>query len=541
MFRSVITVLPPLILPRTYLSVMSTTPSASNKVGNPLDTIYIYPNNSPERKQQKTLRKILRKARDTEFGKLYHFDRMLTAKHNVGLFQKNVPVTDYEHLYKQWWKRMKRGDTDTCWPGKIQYFALSSGTTEGASKFIPVSKHMLRSMLRTSLRQYKSLRKSDIPKNVWRKEVLLIGGSTNLEEKNGRFFGDMSGIQARSLLPNWFKNNQYRPGYDISNIQDWSARVDAIIKHAHKWDIGIICGMPNWITLILQRLVDEYELESIHELWPNLSVYIHGGVYLDPYRDQLSKLFGKSMYFAETYMASEGFFGYSTPASDGDLKLAVGNGVFYEFIPANPHFFDDRKLPVQDAPVYTIAEIKPDVDYALIITNNAGAWRYLIGDVIRFSNTQKGFFKITGRLKHSINICGEHVSGENLRVAFTKACEKLNILPGEFTVAPMVDKQTLSHLWIIAGPKSWNQLALSEKIDKMLKSLNDDYKTARAANLEAPKVIIVRKHVFSNWMSAENKAGNQYKLPLVLSAVQQESLLKFIRYKPVATSDYSNG
>lgn len=541
MLNSCIFLSSPLTSRQIHAALMALTKEKNVPNGNPLDAVYVYPNNSPERKQQKTLRKILRKARDTEFGKLYHFDRMLTAKYNVGLFQKNVPITDYEHLYLHWWKRMKRGDRDTCWPGKIQYFALTSGTTEGASKFIPVSKHMLRSVLKTSLRQYKSLRKSDIPKSVWRKEVLLIGGSTKLEEKNGRFFGDMSGIQAKNILPAWFANNQYRPGYDISNIEDWSARVDAIIKHAHKWDIGIICGMPNWITFILQRLVDAYELESIHELWPNLSVYIHGGVYLDPYRAQLSKLFGKPMFFAETYMASEGFFGYSTPASEGELKLATGNGVFYEFIPANPHFFNDKNLPIPDAPVFTIADIKPNVDYAVIISNNAGAWRYLIGDIVRFSNTSKGFFRITGRLKHTINMCGEHVSGENLRVAFTKACEKLNIVPGEFTVAPMAEDQTFFHLWVIAGPKSWSQLALSDKLDKILKSINDDYRVARSANLEPPRIVIVRNHVFSNWMSIEHKAGNQNQLPLVLSANRSESLLKFIRYKHKMTRDLVNG
>lgn len=510
---------------------MAQKPANGAKSGNPLDAIHTFPRNTPQRKQQKVLRKLLLKAKDTEFGKMYHFDRMITAKHNVALFQKNVPITDYEHIYKHWWKRLKRGDKDTCWPGKIQYFALSSGTTEGTSKFIPVSKHMLRSLLKISLRQYRALRKLDLPEKIWRKEVLLIGGSTTLEEKNGKFFGDMSGIQAKSILPGWFKNKQYRPGYDISDIPEWDARVEAIVKHAPKWDIGVICGMPNWVLLILQRLVEEYELKTIHDLWPNLRVYIHGGVYIDPYKQQFAKLFGKQMHFSETYMASEGFFGYSTPASDGALKLSTGNNVFFEFIPANPQFFDEKKLPLPDAPVYTIAEIEPDVDYAVVITNNSGAWRYLIGDIIRFSQTEKCYFHITGRLKHSLNICGEHVSGDNLRKAFILACEKLNIQPGEFTLAPMAVDNQYYHLWCIAGPKSWSHIALAAKIDTCLMALNDDYRVARSANLDAPKVVVIRKHMFNNWMSSEHRAGNQNKLPLVLSTPQRDSLLEFIRYK----------
>lgn len=483
-------------------------------------------------KQYKVFRKLIRKAKDTDLGRQYHFDRILSAHYDVDLFRKNVPLHAYEQMYRAWWKKTKRGDKDTCWPGRITHFALSSGTTEGASKYIPVSKQMMRSLLKISLRQAASLRKLDLPEKTFRKEVLLIGGSTTLQEDHGRFFGDMSGISAKSVIPKWFIKKYYRPGYQISNIPDWEARVDAIVLNAPKWDVGIICGMPNWVIYILEKICAHHKIKSIHELWPSFRLYVHGGVFIDPYKAQLEALFTEEVTFAETYMASEGFFGYSTARSAGDLKLVLDKGVFFEFIPVEQGVFDESGTPKPGTATCTIGEVRDNVPYTVVIANNSGAWRYLMGDTIVFTNAANGYFRITGRLKHTLNICGEHVSVDNLRAAWKSVALKLNLQSTEFMVTTLNSDSGIRHCWFIAGPKSWNQLHLDERLDKTLKVLNDDYRVARSANLDSPIVHIVRDHTFRNWLTAENKAGDQYKIPAVLAGERQRSFFKYIRFNP---------
>lgn len=482
-------------------------------------------------KQQRVFRKLIAKAKDTEFGKQYHFDRMLNADYNVSLFQKNVPVFNYETMYRTWWRRVKRGDRDTCWPGVIRYFALSSGTTEGSSKYIPVSKQMIRSLRNIGLRHATSLKKWNVfPENA-AGQVLMVGGSTHLLEDKGRYFGDMSGIQALTIMPKWFVKKYYRPGYEISNIRDWDERVEAIVRNADKWNIGVICGMPNWVVLILQKIMEHYRVESIHEIWPDLKMYVHGGVYIDPYKDFLDKCFSGKVLFAETYMASEGYFGYSTRSSNGSIKLLMDEKTFFEFIPHASGNFEESGLPQAHAPVYTIGQVETDVDYVVVISNNSGAWRYVIGDVIRFTDVEKGYIQIVGRLKHTLNICGEHVSVDNLRAALTKTVDKLGLVFPEFTVYPVSTSEGMYHQWFIAAPRSWEQLSIAERLDVSLSQINDDYRIAREANLLAPKVKVVRPHVFNNWMAMEGKSGGQNKLPAVLNSTQFSGLCRHVRFK----------
>jgi len=471
----------------------------------------------PVLQQYKVFKKLINKAVDTEFGKKFQFDEILTANFDIALFRKLVPIYNYESIYEEWWKRVKRGDVNTCWPGKIKYFALSSGTSKGASKFIPVSKQMLKTIRKTSLKQIVAISEMGLPNKMFGGQVLMIGGSTKLEEKNGLFFGDMSGISMAHAMPDWFNKNYYRPGFDISELTTWKLRVDAIVKQAADWNITVICGMPNWVYYLLEKIVEHYNVKSIHDIWPNFKLYIHGGVYFQPFKSDFEKLLKHPIKFAETYMASEGFFGFSTADSNGNIRLVLNGNVFYEFIPYINENFDDLGMLKNKVKTYTINEIQANTNYALLITNNSGAWRYLIGDVVKFIDVKKAVIQITGRIGKSLNVCGEHVTNTNLLEAFHHMANALEIEPGEFTVFSNYQNGKGVHHWFIAGNKTLTQLAIANKLDKKLAQLNTDYEVARSANLSKPVVHIISKRSMQQWLTKRGKEGNQNKMPVILN------------------------
>ena len=478
-------------------------------------------------KQYKVFRKLIKKAAKTDFGKQFLFEQILTADYDLALFKKLVPVYTYETLYQQWWKRVKRGDKDVCWPGKIKYFALSSGTSSGSSKIIPVSKQMLKTIRKTSLKQITSLKKLGVTNKSVRGEVLMIGGSTKLEEKNNRFFGDMSGISMLNALPRWFLKKYYRPGYAISDLTDWDKRLNEIVLQAKKWNIAVICGMPNWVYLLIEKIVTHYKVETIHEIWPKLQLYVHGGVFFQPYQSDFEKLLKYPLNYAETYMASEGFFGFSTSDSKGGIQLVLDGNIFFEFIPYDNVNFDEHDCLRPNATPITIQQVKKNTNYALVITNNAGAWRYLIGDIIQFVNTETASIKIIGRLGQTLNVCGEHVSATNLIEAYNRVSENLEIESGEFTVVSHYSNGNTTHHWFICGNKVLAKLPIAHKLDKSLMLLNHDYAVARKANLLKPVVHIIPKRTMTQWLAHNGRAGNQYKMPVILSQDKIQPWLEF--------------
>jgi len=478
--------------------------------------------------QYKTFKKLIHTAKDTEFGKQYLFDQILTAKYDLSLFQKLVPIFTYEKIYKEWWKRMKRGDRDTCWPGKIKYFALSSGTTNASSKCIPVSKQMIKSIRKTSMRQMFTMVKFDLPQNTFSNHVLMIGSSTALEEINGKHFGDMSGISAAHAIPKWFAKQYYKPGYEISNIAEWDKRIDAIVKNAPNWNVGVICGIPNWVYMVLDKIIEHYKVETIHDIWPNLNLYIHGGIVFEPYRTAFEKLFNREIGYAETYMASEGYFAYTASQKDEGMKLLLNNSIFYEFIPFNENNFDEEGNLLTLANPITINKVEEDVDYAIMITNNSGAWRYLLGDTIKFINAKKATIKITGRTKHYLSDCGEHLSWENMYAALQKALTHFEMEAREFTIITVQNKNRYHHKWFIAGKENTNCRQFALKLDAQLKLLNNDYKISRTANLGTPEVEFLSPKLFYNWMKKEGKMGDQHKIPAVMRGKMKESWIRYI-------------
>jgi hypothetical protein len=288
---------------------------------------------NPYRTQKTSFNKLLKKASNTAFGKYYNFERILASSNPMREYQRTVPVHDYNKMYSEWWHRALENENNVCWPGVIKYFALSSGTSEAASKHIPVSNAMLRSIKRTSVMQMLSLARYDLPEDVLQKGYLMIGGSTDLNNHGSYFEGDLSGITT-SNIPIWFQSF-YKPGREIALERDWHIKLEKIVDNAPNWDIGFVLGVPAWIQIVMEKVIERYKVKNIHEIWPNLSVFVHGGVSFEPYKKGFEKLLGKPLIYIETYLASEGFIAYQNRPDTHAMKLVLNNGIFFEFVPFN--------------------------------------------------------------------------------------------------------------------------------------------------------------------------------------------------------------
>jgi len=290
------------------------------------------PQKSPRRQQLKVLNKLLKKARFTEFGQRYRFDEILLSKHAGKKFQEKVPIFDYNKIYAQWWDKTLKGKPDVCWPGKVKYYALSSGTSEAASKYIPITNDLLRGNRIVMIKQLLTLRTyQDIPVKSIGKGWLMIGGSTDLQKGPGYYAGDLSGITAKKV-PFWF-SPFYKPGKKIARTRDWNKKLEAVVKQAPNWDIGFIVGVPAWIQMCMEKIIEQYQLKNIHEIWPNLGFFVHGGVSFEPYKKGFEKLLGKPITYIETYLASEGFIAYQDRQDVKALRLVTNQHLFLEFVP----------------------------------------------------------------------------------------------------------------------------------------------------------------------------------------------------------------
>ena len=477
--------------------------------------------------QNKTLRKLLRKAAKTEFGKHYRFEDLLRSPNVIEDYQRNVPFYDYNKIYEQWWyKIVEEGKRDVTWPGKLKNFALSSGTTGSSSKKIPISRDMLLSMRKASFRQMCTMKDFDLPKDFYDKEMLMLGGSTHLERYDHGKMGDLSGILAGNL-PVWM-NRFYKPGSKISKESDWNNKLDLITENAHKWDIGIVAGVPAWIQMLFERIIEHYNVESIHDIWPNFRIYVHGGVAFTPYKEHFKSLLGKDLIYLETYLSSEGFIAFEHLNGVGAMSLVMRNGIFYEFIPFTSEYFSVEGELLSNARALGLSEIKENVEYAIVISTNAGAWRYLIGDTIKFTNLSKQELIITGRIKQFLSLCGEHLSVGNMNNAISIINDELDLQVNEFTVVGHRHENQFAHTWWIGTDKVIESTLVKTKLDEVLCSLNDDYKTERTAALKDIFVNLVPNDYFYEWMKKENKLGGSHKFPRVLNAKQLKSWESFL-------------
>ena len=341
----------------------------------------------------------MKKARFTEFGQKFHFDEILLNKDVIRKFQQQVPTYDYSKINKDWWHKTLEGKPDICWPGKIKYFALSSGTSEAASKYIPITNDLMRGNRTIMIKQLLTLRTyHDIPVKSIGKGWLFIGGSSDLQKGPGYYAGDLSGITAKKV-PFWF-TPFYKPGKKITRTRDWNKKIEAIVQEAPNWDIGFIVGVPAWIQMCMEKIVERYNLKTIHDIWPNLAFFVHGGVSFEPYKKGFEKLTEKPLTYIETYLASEGFIAYQDRQHAKGMKLALNEHIFFEFVPFNDKNFDQNGNIVENPEALTIDEVEEGKDYAILLSTTAGAWRYMIGDTIRFVDKQKSEIIITGRTKH---------------------------------------------------------------------------------------------------------------------------------------------
>lgn len=471
--------------------------------------------------QKKVLKKLLKKAEFTAFGEHFHFTKLLQEKNPIDVFQQSVQMYDYSSMYKQWWYRAIKGEPYVCWPGHIKYFALSSGTSEAASKYIPVTKEMLRAFKKGSVRQILSQAHYDLPKEHFQKGMLMIGGSTLLDFNGSYYTGDLSGITAANI-PIWFQRF-YKPGKNISRYKDWETKLTEIVKNAKDWDIGVLVGVPAWIQIIMERVIEHYQVKTIHDVWPNLRAYVHAGVSIEPYRKSIEKLTAFPLIFNDTYLASEGLIAYQErPNKENGMRMLLDNGIFFEFVPFNEQNFDTDGNLKSNALALTIKDVEIGKEYALLMSTCAGAWRYLIGDTIRFTNLERAEIVITGRTKHYLSLCGEHLSVENMSKAIKLTADDLKVEFNEFAVAGIPYENLFAHQWYIGSNKAISENEIKDRLDFHLKEINDDYRVERIAALKEIFVKVLPDNAFIDFMATKGKLGSAHKFPRVLKG----SLLK---------------
>ncbi|MEI7980853.1 MAG: GH3 auxin-responsive promoter family protein [Bacteroidota bacterium] len=482
---------------------------------------------NPVVEQKRVLRKLLIQAQNTAFGEYYDFINIVSDPDFLSLFQKKVPIHDYGTMFKYWWYRSLNGEAYVAWPGKVKYFALTSGTSDASSKHIPVTTEMLRAIKKASIRQLVSTTKYDFPDKFYEKGILMIGGSTHLQYNGTYYQGDLSGITA-SNIPFWFQHF-YKPGRRISREQEWSVKLKEIVRNAKNWDIGIIVGVPAWIQIILEKIIAYHDIKSIHDIWPNLSAYVHSGVSLDPYRKSFAHLFTRPVLYNESYLASEGYIAYQRPGNLQGMELILDNGIFYEFIPFNDSNFDSEGDLRPNPDICTIGEVVEDKEYALVLSTCAGAWRYLIGDTIKFVSGTRNQIVLTGRTKHFISLCGEHLSQDNMNRAIRMLQDDLNVKINEFTIAGLSYGNLFAHKWYLGTNDRIDPNLAADKLDSYLKMLNDDYRVERIEAIKNVSAEIIPLQAFHDWMKIRGKEGGAHKFPRVLKNSQLEQWKEHIK------------
>lgn len=473
--------------------------------------------------QLQLLKKHLTFCRNTQFGMTYGFTEILSSADFYADFKQRVPISTYDEFYP-WIEKCLNDKRDIIFPGRIKYFALSSGTTGAPSKRIPVTSQMIRSFQKATLRQFTSLHAIDFDRSFYASQFLTVGGSVKLTKQNKHFEGDLSGI-LRKHAPIVAKPFT-KPGKRISKERDWNEKLELMVLNAQKMNIGTIAGVPSWCILLMERIVEHYKVESIHDIWPNLQLYLHGGVFMKPYENRLRRILGNEIVLLDTYLASEGYFGFQTHPSRKGMQLLLNTGVIYEFIPFNTDYFDAEGSLRNRHDSFSIDEVQPEMDYALVISTNAGLWRYLIGDLIQFTDIENREIKISGRIKQYLSLCGEHLSLDNINNALQQVSIDFNIEITEFTI--VAHEEELFHHWYIGVDQQVSQNELIHAIDKAVCKLNDDYSCSRKVNLKPPQITLLSSKLFYDFLKSLGKNGGQNKFPRVMNAERGKDWVEFL-------------
>ena len=456
--------------------------------------------------QNELLFGLLQKAKYTEIGKKYGFASIKTYED----FCERIPISRYEDI-ETLIEKARSGNQQVFWDSPIKWFAKSSGTTNAKSKFIPVSQESLEDCHYKASKDLLCLYLNNNENSqLFTGKGLRLGGSKELYKNNGTSFGDLSAILIDNM-PFWAEYSS-TPNNKISLMDDWEYKLKAIVNETIKENVTSLAGVPSWMLVLLNEVLATTHKTNLFEVWNNLEVYFHGGVSFEPYRDQYETLLPRSNFkYYEIYNASEGFFAIQDQNNSSELLLMLDYGIFYEFIPMDTYGTPNEK-------VIPLSQVQTGINYAVIITTNAGLWRYLIGDTIRFTSTSPYRIRVSGRTKHHINVFGEELIIENAEKALQMACKETNADILDYTAAPvfMKDKAKGSHEWLIEFKKAPSDLDYFTTIlDKSLQSLNSDYEAKRYNNmtLNRPKVHQARPQLFYNWLKENDRLGGQNKIP----------------------------
>ncbi len=460
---------------------------------------------NPAETQQGILFSQLFHAENTVYGQKYGFSSISSYQD----FQNKVPIVTYED-FEPYIERARQGEKDVFWPGQIRNFAKSSGTTNAKSKYIPITQESLEECHFKAGKDLVAIYANNHPDNqLFSNKNLRLGGSSELSEEFNTKVGDLSAILIDNL-PFWVEITA-TPSRKVSLMSEWESKLKAIVTEVRNADVGSLTGVPSWMMILLQKVLEETGAQSIAQVWPNLEVFFHGGISFTPYRDQYRQVIGKDIRYYEIYNASEGFFGIQDLADSCELLLMLDYGIFYEFIPMEEFHSENPR-------VLALNEVETAKNYALLITTNGGLWRYLIGDTVIFTSTNPYRIKVSGRTKHYINAFGEELMIDNVETALAKACEESGAMVSDYTGAPIFMQQNESgaHEWIFEFSREPENIDLFVDVfDQNLKSLNSDYEAKRYNDmtLKRPVVHSAQPKLFYRWMENRGKLGGQNKVP----------------------------
>ncbi len=460
----------------------------------------------PGEVQMELLNQLLTTSQNTVYGKEYEFSSI----HTYETFKKRIPINKYEHI-EPFIERARKGEQNIFWPTPIKWFAKSSGTTNAKSKFIPVSNEALEDCHFKAGKDMLSFYfNNNEDSKLFKGKSLRLGGSKEIYEDTDTFFGDLSAIIIDNL-PFWAEMSS-TPSHKVSLMSEWESKLKAIVNETIHENVTSLAGVPSWMLVMLNKVLEETGKSHLFEVWENLEVYFHGGVNFTPYKDQYKKILPSDTFkYYEVYNASEGFFAIQDTNNSNELLLMLDYGIFYEFIPMDEYDTEEQK-------VIPLWEVEKGKNYAIVITTNAGLWRYCIGDTVRFTSINPYKIRVTGRTKHFINAFGEELIIENAEIALKKACTETASEIVDYTAAPifMKDKEKGAHEWLIEFKTApINILLFTTILDDTLKSLNSDYEAKRYNNitLRLPKIEVAQKGLFHNWLKMKGKLGGQHKIP----------------------------
>lgn len=462
--------------------------------------------NDPFTAQHKVWQDLVAAGQYTEFGRLHNFENIRLLDD----FKATVPVSDYEDL-KPYIQRMMDGEDNILWNSPIRWFAKSSGTTSDKSKFIPISDESLTDGHFQASKDVLTLYYTRHPESdLLTGKALVLGGSHQVNMVNDDIqFGDLSAVvlQNSPFWANWIRT----PDLSIALMDEWESKIEKLAQTTILENVTSMAGVPTWTLVLLKRILQITGKSTIKEVWPQLELYMHGGVSFVPYRDQFEKIIGKPIHYLENYNASEGFFAAQDDLEQEGMLLMAEHGTFYEFMPLT-------EIVKKHPHTLTLKEVETGINYALIISTNGGLWRYILGDTIQFISVKPFRLKVSGRIKHYINAFGEEVMVDNTDKAICIACQKTGATVNDYTAAPVYfsDDTNGAHEWLVEFEKAPGNLEqFIFELDTALKMANSDYEAKRYKDmaLRMPVLHKIEKGIFNTWLKAKGKLGGQHKIP----------------------------